>query len=102
MIAVLTMGFYTAQSDRIGRKCLIFLTLVPIIWTYLLVIVMAQPSNHWSINWLYVNAVVVGCLGDGATLLQPAIAAYIGMCAPNDDIRQRMNNADRKSLCDMH
>ncbi|KAF9975383.1 hypothetical protein BGZ65_008270 [Modicella reniformis] len=76
--SIFTLGFYTAQSDRIGRKCLFYLTFIPIICSYLLVIYLDLTYTKWSIVLLYVNALMMGSLG-ATELLQPALVAYIAL-----------------------
>ncbi|KAG0324202.1 hypothetical protein BGZ99_002082 [Dissophora globulifera] len=62
--AIFTIGFYTTQSDVLGRKLLIYLTLVPHLCSQLLIFYMNLPTSTLSTTFLYLNALVGGCLAD--------------------------------------
>lgn len=76
-IAIFTMGYITSQSDRLGRKFLIYLTLIPIMVTQLLILYMAHPSTTLGTGWLYADALFIGALG-GGLLLDPGLMSYVG------------------------
>lgn len=76
IFGIFTVGYYTTQSDRRGRKSLIYLTLVPGVFSQLLIIHMGKPNSSLGLWPLYVNAVLTGCLGAGS-LLEPGLNAYL-------------------------
>ncbi|KAF9917033.1 hypothetical protein BX616_002088 [Lobosporangium transversale] len=78
-VKYVSVGFYTSQSDHFGRKYLLYLTIIPSILSQLLLIWMSLPNNHMGIIWLFVNALITGCLGANA-LLEPSLSAYIADC----------------------
>ncbi|KAF9084192.1 hypothetical protein BGX23_010747 [Mortierella sp. AD031] len=80
---IFTVGFYTSQSDRRGRKFLIYMTLVPAVFSQMLIIHMGRPNNTLGLWVLYANAFISGCLGAGS-LLEPGMNAYIADCTPRD------------------
>ncbi|KAF9548996.1 hypothetical protein EC957_004988 [Mortierella hygrophila] len=77
IFGVFAIGYYTTQSDRRGRKFLIYLSLVPGVFSQLLIIHMGKPHSNLGLWPLYVNAVLTGCLGAGS-LLEPGLNAYLG------------------------
>ncbi|KAI7819968.1 major facilitator superfamily domain-containing protein [Gamsiella multidivaricata] len=82
-IGIFTIGFYTTHSDRLGRKLLMYLTLIPTIFSLLLVIYMGLPSSDLSIAWLYADALVEGCLGAGS-LLNAGLNSYVSDCTAQE------------------
>ncbi|KAF9135118.1 hypothetical protein BGX30_011658 [Mortierella sp. GBA39] len=76
IFGIFTVGYYTTQSDRRGRKFLIYLSLVPGFFSQLLIIHMGKPHSNLGLWPLYVNAVLTGCLGAGS-LLEPGLNAYL-------------------------
>ncbi|KAG0082718.1 hypothetical protein BGZ92_011459 [Podila epicladia] len=81
--AIFTVGYLTSQSDRLGRKFLIYLTLIPAMATQLLILYMAHPSTTLGTWWLYAEALVVGALG-GSLLLDPGLMSYVADCTPRE------------------
>lgn len=81
--AVFTVGYITSQSDRIGRKSLIYLTLIPVMVTQLLILYMAHPSTTLGTWWLYADALFIGALG-GGLLLDPGLNSYVADCTPRE------------------
>ncbi|KAG0087046.1 hypothetical protein BGZ92_007638 [Podila epicladia] len=81
--AVFTIGFYTSLSDRVGRKLLMYLTLIPAVFSQLFVVYMALPSTQLGLGFLYIDAFLNGTFGAG-TLLVPALNAYIADSTPRD------------------
>ncbi|KAF9180053.1 hypothetical protein BGZ51_006460 [Haplosporangium sp. Z 767] len=79
IIAIFVVGHYNAMSDKLGRKFLIYITLVPAILTQLLVVYMAQPKSLLGIEALYVDAILVGLAG-GGLLLDPGMSGYASDC----------------------
>ncbi|KAG0285052.1 hypothetical protein BGZ96_010660, partial [Linnemannia gamsii] len=90
VFCIFTVGYYTSQSDLHGRKFLIYLTLVPGLFSQMLIIYMGRPHSTLGLWPLYVNAIVTGCLGAGS-LLEPGLGAYIGIGKAIYDITQENN-----------
>lgn len=80
--AIFTVGYITSQSDRLGRKFLIYLTLIPVMITQLLILYMAHPSTTLGTWWLYADALIIGALG-GGLLLDPGLMSYVGTLNAN-------------------
>ncbi|KAG0331158.1 hypothetical protein BG000_011165 [Podila horticola] len=81
--AIFTMGYITSQSDRLGRKFLIYLSLIPVMVTQLLILYMAHPSTTLGTWWLYADALFIGALG-GGLLLDPGLMSYVADCTPRE------------------
>lgn len=64
------------MSDKLGRKSLIYLTLVPFLLTQLLIVYMAQPKSLFGIKALYFDAVLIGLTG-GGLLLETGVNSYV-------------------------
>ncbi|KAG9070200.1 hypothetical protein KI688_009532 [Linnemannia hyalina] len=84
IFGIFTIGYYTTQSDRRGRKFLIYLSLVPGVFSQLLIIHMGKPHSNLGLWPLYVNAVLTGCLGAGS-LLEPGLNAYLADYTSRDE-----------------
>ncbi|KAG0023228.1 hypothetical protein BGZ80_010050 [Entomortierella chlamydospora] len=81
--AIFTIGYFTSLSDRFGRKALIFLTLIPVLFTQALIVYMARPTVNLGMWMLYLDALFVGALG-GGVLLGPSLNAYVVDCTPRE------------------
>ncbi|KAG0028995.1 hypothetical protein BGZ81_004221 [Podila clonocystis] len=81
--AIFTIGYVTSQSDRLGRKLLIYLTLIPVMVTQLLILYMAHPSTTLGTWWLYADALFIGALG-GGLLFDPGVMSYVADCTPRE------------------
>ncbi|KAF8943502.1 hypothetical protein BGZ47_005389 [Haplosporangium gracile] len=77
IFGIFTVGYYTSQSDHRGRKFLIYLTLVPSLFSQMLIIHMGKLHSNLGLWPLYVDAILTGCLGAEALLL-PGLNAYLG------------------------
>ncbi|KFH65346.1 hypothetical protein MVEG_08824 [Podila verticillata NRRL 6337] len=80
---VFTIGFYTSLSDRIGRKMLMYLTLIPAVFSQLFIVYMALSSTKFGRGLLYIEAFLNGSFGAG-TLLDTSMNAYIVDSTPRD------------------
>ncbi|KAK3813973.1 MAG: major facilitator superfamily domain-containing protein [Benniella sp.] len=89
--AILTLGYYTSRSDRLGRKYLIYLSMIPTICSQLLLIHMNLNNSRWNVALLYVNALITGCLC-ADEILQPALLAYIADCTLADKRSMAIGN----------
>ncbi|KAF9172283.1 hypothetical protein BGX21_010813 [Mortierella sp. AD011] len=83
LFAIFTIGYFTSLSDRFGRKPLIFLTLIPVMFTQILIVYMARPTVNLGMWILYLDALFVGALG-GGVLLGPSLNSYVVDCTPRE------------------
>ncbi|KAG0300825.1 hypothetical protein BGZ98_008835 [Dissophora globulifera] len=76
--AIFTIGFYTTQSDVLGRKLLIYLTLVPHLCSQLLIFYMNLPTTDCTArdrrSLVIGYAMVILAVG---FILGPGLGAYI-------------------------
>ncbi|GJJ73441.1 hypothetical protein EMPS_05799 [Entomortierella parvispora] len=82
--SIFTVGFYTSLSDRLGRKYLIYMTLIPSAATQLLIIYLIHPERNLGLGLLYGNYVLNGCLG-GESLLEPCVTSYVADCTSREN-----------------
>ncbi|KAG0003896.1 hypothetical protein BGZ65_001265, partial [Modicella reniformis] len=77
VITLFTLAKWTALSDILGRKALLQLALIALSISQSIIWFTASPRNPFGYRLLYVDGVLLG-LTAGGSLLDPAIAAYVG------------------------
>ncbi|KAF9585464.1 hypothetical protein BGW38_002255 [Lunasporangiospora selenospora] len=68
-----------AKMNRLGRKFLFYMMIIPPIFSLLLMIYMGSPHSKLGLHMLYFDAIFSGVTG-GDSLTEPALISYIVDC----------------------
>ncbi|KAG0227421.1 hypothetical protein BGW41_003824 [Actinomortierella wolfii] len=79
----ITVGFWTSLLDRYGRKSLIWATLIPALFTMLVILYSSTSYNKFGTKLLWIEAFVQGITG-GSTLLDPSLQSYAADTTPRE------------------
>ncbi|KAG0202010.1 hypothetical protein BGX28_005327 [Mortierella sp. GBA30] len=78
IIGLFTIGHLTSLSDKLGRKALIYMTLIPATLAQALIVYMAQPTTNLGLWILYVDSIFMGLLGAADCTPREGRSLYIG------------------------